>query len=79
MKKIKELLDKIKDYLPISRKEVKKVVSNMMVVMDGFTTASVSQAQVTHGIITEMEKIKANNAKKSEEVNLKEERVSYIN
>jgi len=61
MKKIKKLLSSVRDYFPVSQRQMKKVVANMVSVMDGFMTTSITQSQVYTGLIKEVEKLKTEN------------------
>lgn len=58
MKKINKLLSDLRDFLPVSRREMKKVVANMVSAMDGFMTTSITQCQVYTGLIKEVNKLK---------------------
>ena len=60
MKKIKNLLNKIKGQLPVRKKEMSKVINSMMQVLEGFQTSSISQMQISTGILKELEAMKAN-------------------
>lgn len=72
MKKIKKLLNDIRDCFPPSRREMKKVIGNMISIMDGFMTTSTTQSQVYVGLIKEVEKLKEKD-KKIEKVKDKKE------
>jgi len=55
---MKKIINKIIDYLPVSRGEMKKVISKMVLLMDGYTTAAITQQQTTTGILKALEKMK---------------------
>lgn len=80
MKKIKNLLNKIRNHLPVSKKEFKEVidnmttkkefkevVDNMITVMNGFSTAAITQSQISNGLLKEIEKIKSKDTTKTKE------------
>lgn len=71
MKKMKKILNDIRGYLPVSRREMKKIIENIVTILDGFMTASATQSQVYTGLIKEVEKLKANSAEKKPEKDVK--------
>lgn len=68
---MKKILNDIRGYLPVSRREMKKIIENIVTILDGFMTASTTQSQVYTGLIKEVEKLKANNAEKKPEKDVK--------
>ena len=53
---LKKAINKIRDYLPVSRRELKKVVKNILIVVDALEASDNQHAQIEKGLIESIEK-----------------------
>ncbi|GAF77169.1 unnamed protein product [marine sediment metagenome] len=67
LKRIKKLLNKIKGFLPMRRKQFEKFVKDVLVVIDGLITTDKQHTQIEAGLIKEIGELK-DKAKKPEEI-----------
>lgn len=54
----KKLLNRIRNFFPVSRKEFKLVIGKMMLVLDGFTVADKQHTQIENSVIKSLEQLK---------------------